>query len=89
MTKDDVRLAVELFYLPYEHGSIGLRMVQDFLWLQRNVRRAVIPANGSKAKKKECQDRVNSIQNFHGFHQVLELDINIFKSCFAILLSMF
>ncbi|CAF0851880.1 unnamed protein product, partial [Didymodactylos carnosus] len=36
LTIDDLRLLVELFYLPYEHGQIGIQLLQEFHWLKTN-----------------------------------------------------
>ena len=58
MTVSDVELAVELFYLPYEHGKFGRKMVKEFLWLQGNIRQAVIPPNAPSSAKSESMDRV-------------------------------
>nr|XP_039262504.1 protein O-GlcNAcase-like [Styela clava] len=57
MTLEDVELAVELFYLPYEHGGIGRKMVEDFIWLQQNVRKAVASPNASKSMKNDTVDK--------------------------------
>jgi hypothetical protein len=36
LTVDDIRLLVELFYLPYEHGPNAQQMFIDFYWLKFN-----------------------------------------------------
>ncbi|CAF3441569.1 unnamed protein product [Rotaria sp. Silwood1] len=36
ITLDDIRLLVELFYLPYEHGPNAQQMFIDFYWLRFN-----------------------------------------------------
>jgi len=36
LTIDDIRLLVELFYLPYEHGPNAQQMFIDFYWLRFN-----------------------------------------------------
>ncbi|XP_068625569.1 protein O-GlcNAcase isoform X2 [Battus philenor] len=33
LTTDDLMLLCDLFYLPFEHGSRGLRLLHDFNWL--------------------------------------------------------
>ncbi|XP_063389386.1 protein O-GlcNAcase isoform X1 [Cydia fagiglandana] len=33
LTEDDLVLLCDLFYLPFEHGSRGLRLLHDFHWL--------------------------------------------------------
>ncbi|XP_076367728.1 O-GlcNAcase isoform X1 [Tachypleus tridentatus] len=36
LTLDDISLLVDLFYLPFEHGSQGLHLLQEFHWLKTN-----------------------------------------------------
>ncbi|XP_013779200.1 protein O-GlcNAcase-like isoform X1 [Limulus polyphemus] len=36
LTKDDVSLLVDLFYLPFGHGSHGLQLLQEFFFLKTN-----------------------------------------------------
>ena len=36
LTIEDIRLLVELFYLPYEHGPTAQQMFLDFYWLRFN-----------------------------------------------------
>ena len=36
LTMDDIRLLVELFYLPYEYGTLAQQMLLDFYWLRFN-----------------------------------------------------
>ena len=45
LTVDDIRLLVELFYLPYEHGANAQQMFCDFYWLRYNY-----PRNGKVRK---------------------------------------
>lgn len=33
LVADDLLLLCDLFYLPFEHGSRGLRLLHDFNWL--------------------------------------------------------
>ncbi|XP_047128039.1 protein O-GlcNAcase isoform X1 [Hydra vulgaris] len=37
LTIDCISLLAELFYLPYEHGEKGNLLLQDFIWLLKNV----------------------------------------------------
>ncbi|XP_041371217.1 protein O-GlcNAcase-like isoform X1 [Gigantopelta aegis] len=37
LTREDIHLLVDLFYLPFEHGSRGVEMLQDFSWLRSNA----------------------------------------------------
>lgn len=34
---DDLCLIVDMFYLPYEHGNLGLQIMQEFQWLKANA----------------------------------------------------
>jgi hypothetical protein len=36
LTLDDIRLLVELFYLPYENGTNAQQLFMDFHWLRFN-----------------------------------------------------
>jgi protein O-GlcNAcase/histone acetyltransferase len=36
LTLDDIRLLVELFYLPYQHGATAQKIFSDFYWLRFN-----------------------------------------------------
>lgn len=56
ITLDDVQLAVELYYLPYEHGKFGLKMVYEFIWLRNNIKQAVVPPNAPPSAKTESMD---------------------------------
>lgn len=33
---DDIALLVDLFYLPFEHGNLGLQFLSEFQWLKTN-----------------------------------------------------
>lgn len=50
LTYEDLALLCDLFYLPFEHGSQGLQLLQEFNWLKSNAH-LVIAANqkGDKA----------------------------------------
>jgi hypothetical protein len=39
LTLDDIQLLVQLFYLPYEHGSNAQQIFIDFHWLRFNSNR--------------------------------------------------
>lgn len=34
---DDLVLLCDLFYLPFEHGSQGVQILQEFYWLHTNA----------------------------------------------------
>ena len=36
LTFEDIALLVDLFYLPFEHGSQGIQILQEFHWLKTN-----------------------------------------------------
>ncbi|UJR24030.1 hypothetical protein I4U23_026995 [Adineta vaga] len=60
LTVDDIRLLVELFYLPYEHGPSTQQMFVDFYWLRYNY------SKNEKLDEWRCRalsfhDRVKSI----------------------------
>ncbi|XP_066145811.1 protein O-GlcNAcase isoform X1 [Euwallacea fornicatus] len=44
LTYEDLALLCDLFYLPFEHGSQGLQLLQEFQWLKSNAH-IVISAN--------------------------------------------
>ncbi len=37
LTSEDIHLLVDLFYLPFEHGSIGVNMLQEIHYLKMNA----------------------------------------------------
>lgn len=37
LTVDDLMLLCDLFYLPFEHGSQALKLLQEFNWLKCNA----------------------------------------------------
>ncbi|XP_022123234.2 protein O-GlcNAcase [Pieris rapae] len=55
LTTDDLLLLCDLFYLPFEHGSRGLRMLHDFHWLTSHA--ASILPRGSKPETSEWRRR--------------------------------
>lgn len=48
LTADDLMLLCDLFYLPFEHGSRGLRLMHDFHWLTTHA--ASILQKGNKSE---------------------------------------
>ncbi|CAH0721034.1 unnamed protein product, partial [Brenthis ino] len=56
LTADDLLLLCDLFYLPFEHGSRGLRMMHDFHWL--NAHAASILPRGNKPETSEWRRRL-------------------------------
>lgn len=47
ITVDDISLLCDLFYLPFEHGSRALQLLNEFNWLKSN---AVVLVGGAKHK---------------------------------------
>ena len=37
ITKEDLSLLCDLFYLPFEHGGQGIQLLQEFNWLKSNA----------------------------------------------------
>ncbi|XP_047539656.1 protein O-GlcNAcase isoform X1 [Vanessa atalanta] len=48
LTADDLMLLCDLFYLPFEHGSRGLRLMHDFHWLTAHAA-SILPKNKTEA----------------------------------------
>ncbi|XP_075986508.1 O-GlcNAcase isoform X2 [Anticarsia gemmatalis] len=55
LVADDLLLLCDLFYLPFEHGSRGLRMLHDFNWLTTHA--ASMLPRGSKPETSEWRRR--------------------------------
>ncbi|ALC47423.1 Oga, partial [Drosophila busckii] len=61
MTIDDLYLLCDLFYLPFEHGSRGLKLLSEFQWLKTNAtvllqERAAGSGDGVKNLKPEISE---------------------------------
>ncbi|XP_072935838.1 protein O-GlcNAcase [Epargyreus clarus] len=56
ITADDLVLLCDLFYLPFEHGSRGLRLMHDFNWLTTHA--ASILPRGNKPETSEWRRRL-------------------------------
>ncbi|XP_039760724.1 protein O-GlcNAcase isoform X3 [Pararge aegeria] len=56
LTADDLLLLCDLFYLPFEHGSRGLRMMHDFHWLTTHA--ASILPRGNRPETSEWRRRL-------------------------------
>lgn len=50
VTVDDLHLLCDLFYLPFEHGSRALMILNEFYWLRNNA--SVLVSGGSGACKR-------------------------------------
>ncbi|XP_026323018.1 protein O-GlcNAcase isoform X2 [Hyposmocoma kahamanoa] len=55
LTADDLLLLCDLFYLPFEHGSRGLRLLHDFNWLITHAS-SMLP-RGNKPETSEWRRR--------------------------------
>ena len=49
LTIDDLVLLADLFYLPFEHGSQGVNILQEFQWLKLNSQYSTKPRNGGES----------------------------------------
>ncbi|XP_045539880.1 protein O-GlcNAcase [Papilio machaon] len=56
LTTDDLMLLCDLFYLPFEHGARGLRLLHDFNWLLTHAA-SVLP-RGNKSETGEWRRRL-------------------------------
>ncbi len=36
LTQEDIALLVDLFYMPFEHGSTGVKLLKEFAWLKNH-----------------------------------------------------
>ncbi|CAB3257687.1 unnamed protein product [Arctia plantaginis] len=55
LTADDLVLLCDLFYLPFEHGSRGLRLLHDYHWLTAHA--ASMLPRGAKTETSEWRRR--------------------------------
>lgn len=55
MTIDDLNLLCDLFYLPFEHGSKALQLLNEFYWLKSN---ALLLININKMKTSEITPEI-------------------------------
>ncbi|KAJ8715469.1 hypothetical protein PYW07_009951 [Mythimna separata] len=55
LVADDLLLLCDLFYLPFEHGSRGLRLLHDFNWLSTHA--ASLLPRGNKPETSEWRRR--------------------------------
>lgn len=77
ITADDLFLLCDLFYLPFEHGSRSLQIINEFYWLKSN---ATVLVNSYKkgqdlsTAKPEVQEWFQRSDKFHNICQsVIEL----------------
>ena len=39
----DLMVLCQLFFLPADHGAVGLQLLEDFFWLKRNANSMIPP----------------------------------------------
>ncbi|NXE92763.1 OGA GlcNAcase, partial [Menura novaehollandiae] len=49
LTLEEVRMLVELFYLPYDHGALAQELLEHFHWLRANSLSVGVPATAPDA----------------------------------------
>lgn len=49
---EDLVLLCDLFYLPFEHGSQGLQLLQEFHWLKTNAQLVIISNRSNETMSK-------------------------------------
>ncbi|KFP80738.1 Bifunctional protein NCOAT, partial [Acanthisitta chloris] len=49
LTLEEVRMLVELFYLPYHHGALAQELLEHFRWLRANSLSVGVPATAPDA----------------------------------------
>ena len=65
MTTRDLLLISNLFYLPSEHGQIGLDLLNDFFWLKRNANTMLPPGSvgsGTSEDRQEWENRAAKLK---------------------------
>ncbi|NXK14061.1 OGA GlcNAcase, partial [Herpetotheres cachinnans] len=63
LTLEEVRMLVELFYLPYHHGPLAQHLLEHFRWLQANSLGVGVPATAPDAcGGTQWRDRAQSFQ---------------------------
>lgn len=72
ITADDLLLLCDLFYLPFEHGSKALRLLNEFHWLKMNA--CTVVGQRKSSENSEVQEwvrRAESFDNMCGSIEVL------------------
>uniref|UniRef100_A0A8C3RAS4 GH84 domain-containing protein n=1 Tax=Cyanoderma ruficeps TaxID=181631 RepID=A0A8C3RAS4_9PASS len=63
LTLEEVRMLVELFYLPYHHGALAQELLEHFRWLRANSLSVGVPATAPDAcGGKRWRGRAQSFQ---------------------------
>ena len=63
LTKEEVLQIVDLFYLPLDHGSKAVSMLNDFCWIKTNCYLVQTGGPEKEAEKVEWQERCLYFQN--------------------------
>lgn len=82
ITIDDLGLLCDLFYLPFEHGSRGLKLLVEFNWLKSNanviLQERSAGGDANKGTKPEVSEWLQRCEKFDVLcTRVLELLIKI------------
>ncbi|KAH8374709.1 hypothetical protein KR200_004206 [Drosophila serrata] len=83
ITVEDLGLLCDLFYLPFEHGSRGLKLLSEFNWLKGNANvilqdRSAAGGDADKSSKPEVSEWLQRSEHFDDLcTSVLQLLIKI------------
>ncbi|KAH8281080.1 hypothetical protein KR054_010184 [Drosophila jambulina] len=83
ITAEDLGLLCDLFYLPFEHGSRGLKLLSEFNWLKGNANvilqdRSAVGGEAGKSTKPEVSEWLQRSEHFDELcANVLQLLIKI------------
>ncbi|XP_060528600.1 protein O-GlcNAcase isoform X2 [Cylas formicarius] len=80
LTYEDLSLLCDLFYLPFEHGSQALQLLQEFNWLKSNAH-VVIAANQNKDKTPEAQEWFSRAEKLNEMTQAVNKLFQHMSSC--------
>uniref|UniRef100_A0A8C0HRW4 GH84 domain-containing protein n=1 Tax=Buteo japonicus TaxID=224669 RepID=A0A8C0HRW4_9AVES len=67
LTLGEVRMLVELFYLPYHHGPLAQHLLEHFRWLRANSLSVGVPATATEACGVSCADRQALLYDLHPY----------------------
>ena len=59
LTVEDLHLLCDLFYLPYDHGTQGIHLLNEFQWLKENAN--VVVGTSQQDLKPEVRFPYNSV----------------------------
>ncbi|KAK9501522.1 hypothetical protein O3M35_012229 [Rhynocoris fuscipes] len=61
LTTEDITLLCDLFYLPFEHGTQGIQLLQEFHWLHTNAH-LVATSSHTKPEVDEWHERAKKLE---------------------------